>query len=179
MYLFNGFPNMSRSKYETNISEHVQSMLGQGEGKHLSVTNKANIFAGEYSLQNFQGRYYAKSQNLARLLTNMIENAMDVENVDVLICPTVDSLPNKLPISHEDMLEHMEHALGHVAITSIFNITGQPALTVPTKYSSKEQLPIGMQIVSKRWNDEQCIKVGHVYEQLRGPLKNFSNPKLN
>lgn len=45
-----------------------------------------------------------------------------------------------------------------------FNMTGQPALTVPCGFSS-EGLPIGLQIVGARFQDKTVLQAGHAYQQ--------------
>ena len=61
--------------------------------------------------------------------------------------------------------ELVRQSLGMVRNTSPFNATGHPALSVPAGVS--DGLPVGMQIVGRRWRDEDVLKVGYAYERLR------------
>ncbi len=45
-----------------------------------------------------------------------------------------------------------------------FNMTGQPALSVPCGFSG-EGLPIGLQLVGARFNDALVLQAGHAYQQ--------------
>jgi len=45
-----------------------------------------------------------------------------------------------------------------------FNMTGQPALSVPCGFDSAG-LPIGLQIVGGRFTDELVLRAGHAYQQ--------------
>ncbi len=45
-----------------------------------------------------------------------------------------------------------------------FNMTGQPALSVPCGFDS-EGLPIGLQLVGARYNDALVLQAGHAYQQ--------------
>ncbi len=45
-----------------------------------------------------------------------------------------------------------------------FNMTGQPALSVPCGFDG-EGLPIGMQLVGARYNDALVLRAGHSYQQ--------------
>lgn len=45
-----------------------------------------------------------------------------------------------------------------------FNLTGQPALSVPCGFSDAG-LPIGLQIVGARFDDAQVLRVGHAYQR--------------
>lgn len=47
-----------------------------------------------------------------------------------------------------------------------FNMTGQPALSVPMGLAG-DGLPMGLQIVGRRFEDELVLKAGHLFEQLR------------
>lgn len=49
-----------------------------------------------------------------------------------------------------------------------FNMTGQPALSVPCGFSS-DGLPIGLQLVGKRFDDATVLRAGQAY-QLAAPL---------
>ncbi|XSG86116.1 MAG: amidase [Methylohalobius sp. ZOD2] len=45
-----------------------------------------------------------------------------------------------------------------------FNMTGQPALSVPCGFSA-DGLPIGLQIVGPRFSDERVLRAGYAYQQ--------------
>ncbi len=47
-----------------------------------------------------------------------------------------------------------------------FNLTGQPALSLPLGLAS-DGLPMGLQIVGRRFQDELVLKAGHQFEQTR------------
>ena len=50
-----------------------------------------------------------------------------------------------------------------ISATSPFNLTGQPALTVPCGMSSSG-LPLALQIVGKPFDEVTVLRVGHAYE---------------
>lgn len=54
---------------------------------------------------------------------------------------------------------------GWQPFTFPFNLTGQPAATVPCGWS-KDGLPIGMQIVGKHYQDLLVLQVAHAFEKL-------------
>jgi aspartyl-tRNA(Asn)/glutamyl-tRNA(Gln) amidotransferase subunit A len=51
--------------------------------------------------------------------------------------------------------------------TSPFNLTGLPALSVPYGFSS-EELPIGIQLVSKWFNESTILRLGTLLERKGG-----------
>jgi len=50
------------------------------------------------------------------------------------------------------------------SFTVPFNVTGQPALTIPA-FLSKENLPIGMQIAAKTGNEHMLLNIASIYEK--------------
>jgi aspartyl-tRNA(Asn)/glutamyl-tRNA(Gln) amidotransferase subunit A len=53
--------------------------------------------------------------------------------------------------------------------TAPFNITGQPALALPTGLSPAG-LPLSMQIVGRPFDELTVLQIGAAYERARGPL---------
>lgn len=51
-----------------------------------------------------------------------------------------------------------------------FNLTGNPAVVVPAG-TSREGLPIGVQVVARAWEDEWALAVARVIEQALGPVR--------
>jgi aspartyl-tRNA(Asn)/glutamyl-tRNA(Gln) amidotransferase subunit A len=45
-----------------------------------------------------------------------------------------------------------------------FNVTGMPALSLPCGFTHAD-LPIGLQIAGRRWDEVTVLRVGHAYEQ--------------
>jgi aspartyl-tRNA(Asn)/glutamyl-tRNA(Gln) amidotransferase subunit A len=59
-------------------------------------------------------------------------------------------------------------------ITSYFNLTGLPALSVPYGFSS-ESLPIGIQLVSQWFDESTILRLGALLER-NGGLGNRRPP---
>jgi aspartyl-tRNA(Asn)/glutamyl-tRNA(Gln) amidotransferase subunit A len=78
---------------------------------------------------------------------------------DVLILPTT---PISAPLLEgEDALERARQL---TRFTSPFNLTGLPALTVPCGFT-KDGLPIGLQFVSRAWNEAGILRAGFAFQQ--------------
>ena len=78
---------------------------------------------------------------------------------DVLILPTT---PISAPVLEgEDALERARQL---TRFTSPFNLTGLPALTVPCGFT-KDGLPIGLQFVSRAWNEAGVLRAGFAFQQ--------------
>lgn len=53
------------------------------------------------------------------------------------------------------------------ALTSPFNLTGLPAISIPCGPS--DGLPVGLQLVGARWREARLLRVARAYESARGP----------
>ncbi|HNA89989.1 MAG TPA: amidase family protein, partial [Anaerolineales bacterium] len=81
------------------------------------------------------------------------------EDYDVLIIPTT---PIAAPVLEGE--NAVERARQLTRLTAPFNLTGLPALSVPCGFTS-EGLPIGMQIISRAWNESGVLRIGYAYQQ--------------
>jgi aspartyl-tRNA(Asn)/glutamyl-tRNA(Gln) amidotransferase subunit A len=85
--------------------------------------------------------------------------ALFFRNFEALILPTTAiSAP---VLEGEDALERARLL---TRLTSPFNLTGLPALSVPCGLT-RARLPIGLQIVSRAWNEYGVLRLGHAFEQ--------------
>lgn len=81
------------------------------------------------------------------------------EEFDVLILPTT---PITAPILEGE--NAVERARLLTRLTAPFNVTGLPALSIPCGFTS-EGLPIGLQIVSRAWNESGVLRIGYSYQE--------------
>ena len=61
-------------------------------------------------------------------------------------------------------------AMEHIAYTLAFNMSGQPAVSVPCAHT-RDGLPIGLQISGRRHDDLGVLGVARAFEMLRAPLR--------
>ena len=59
------------------------------------------------------------------------------------------------------------------AYTLPFNVTGSPVVIIPIGYT-KEEIPIGIQIVGRRWHDMDLLHVAEMINTVAGAFKNPS-----
>ena len=106
-------------------------------------------------------RFTSSEYALARRTQAEVRRRCDLlfEEYDVLILPTT---PIVAPVLEGE--NAVERARLLTRLTSPFNITGLPALSVPCGFSS-EGLPIGLQIASRAWNESGVLRIGYAYQQ--------------
>ncbi len=81
---------------------------------------------------------------------------------DVLVCPTFHTDPPPVPGLPPGLREAPR-------LTSWCNQTLQPAASVPCGFS-QAGLPVGLQIVGRRYADARVLRVAAAYEAARGPF---------
>jgi Asp-tRNA(Asn)/Glu-tRNA(Gln) amidotransferase A subunit family amidase len=91
-----------------------------------------------------------------------------LERYDALLCPTMSQTAR--PVEEDDAPYYAEFGDGlyhGLDMTSMFNFVSQcPALSVPAGWSS-EGLPIGLQIVARRYRDDLALRIGAALEDVR------------
>jgi amidase len=89
---------------------------------------------------------------------------------DALICPVtvgpaIAHVPFGTPI---DVDEHkVPYFIAGTAYTCVFNLTGNPSVVLPLA-RSREGLPIGVQLVGRRWGEPELLAVAHKVSLITG-----------
>ena len=89
------------------------------------------------------------------------------EKYDILVAPTVAVPPFPNDIVGPTEIEGVETdpILGWL-ITAVFNMTGNPAASVPAGFTEDKELPVGMQLVGERLADETVLAASAAYERV-------------
>jgi amidase len=164
-----GMGPVARDAMGINWKGHYQIELAEFYVKHRQ--ERAALFPPEVKLwlvmermldRTGDGLYYARAQNAALTVRAAYDHAL--EQVDVLVMPTVAARPPKLPPTNVDFATSMKLSDGAALNTSQFDLTGHPALSVPC--GKLDGLPIGMMIVGRVGDDATVLRAGHAFEQL-------------
>ncbi len=156
--------NSMGTNWEGHYSTSLLDVYGRGRimrADDLSETVKLTMLMGQYLRDAYGGRYYAKAQNLARRLKAAYDEAL--EEVDLLLMPTLPLKPTKIPDSDAPIEEVVARALEMIPNTAPFDVSGHPAMNVPCGLS--ESLPIGMMLIGKKWDEETILRAAHAFEQ--------------
>ncbi len=131
----------------------------------LSPRTKLSLIGASMSRQNYNGRVYAKAQNVRPTFIKAYDAALT--DVDVLVMPTcLTTAPkNHRPETYMEALEDSLSMRGARASknTQPFNYTGHPALAMPVGKSSAG-LPASMQLVGRFFDDPLLLRVAYAYE---------------
>jgi aspartyl-tRNA(Asn)/glutamyl-tRNA(Gln) amidotransferase subunit A len=129
------------------------------------IADWANLAAGLSGMQVFHGF----SQIMA-----MREAANTAcRTYDYVLSPTapMTAFAAELPSPTNDFMRPFEH----IGFTVAFNMSEQPAASINCGYT-KDGLPIGLQIVGKRFDDLGVLRVARAYEKLRGAQRPWPVP---
>jgi len=122
-------------------------------------TVRLNLEAGaKYSAAD-----YIRAQQARRRFTDAMRAVL--ERVDVLVTPTVAvAAPPMHGYEAWFKVNGREIPDGSLRLTFPFNLTGQPALSLPCGFTSSG-LPIGMQLVSRHFSEATLLRLGHAYQR--------------
>ena len=82
--------------------------------------------------------------------------------VDLLAMPT--TLRTAVPI---DSVAKDDPTLGLTRLTGPFDLTGQPAISVPCGYT-EQGLPVGLQLAGRRFDERTVLRAAHAFETESG-----------
>ena len=152
--------------YNTGMLDAV-AKGAKARGNDHPVTVKLVSMLGEYMYRHYNGRYYAKAQNLRYLARQAYDQAL--AKYDVLVMPTVPFRATPIPPPDCSIEDNFFYALNMTQNTAPFNCTGHPAISVPCGMA--DGLPIGLQIVGKQFDDLTCLQVADAVENLGDWMK--------
>ncbi len=110
---------------------------------------------------------YYKAQQLRELTRRQVFAAL--QQADVLALPGSSEpaalLPSEPGIQSKE--EARQRMAGRRSFTGVFNLANVPALCVPCGFAAVDgkDLPIGLQLAGKPFDDGLLLKVAHAYEQ--------------
>jgi amidase len=91
-----------------------------------------------------------------------------VANFDVLVTPTMACLPPRIGAWQEgtecDPLMALINSYPMAVFTSLFNVTGQPAISLPIHHDNATGLPVGIQMVAAPWCEDLLLQLSRTLE---------------
>lgn len=150
-------------KYGLRIrGEDLIDMYMKTRSEGFGEEVKRRIMLGTYALSSgYYEAYYRKAQQVRTLIKKDFEDAF--KSVDVIITPTSPTPAFKIG---ERISDPLKMYLSDIFTISV-NLAGIPAISIPCGFSS-ENLPIGLQIMGKHFDEETILQVAYAYEQATG-----------
>jgi amidase len=140
----------------------------RARANELSRTLKISMMIGEYFVRHYRGHFYAKAQNLGRLLRQTYDETLN--RYDLLLMPTLPMKATPLPDQNAPLALYCQRGFEMLPNTCPFDVSGHPAMSIPCGMS--QGLPIGMMLIGKHYNESTIYRAAHAFEQL-GDWRNF------
>ena len=140
----------------------------RARANELSASLKLCMIAGTYFMEDYRGHFYAKAQNLSRVLCAAYDDALS--RYDLLLTPTQPMKAPPIPPSSAPLSLWVGRALEMVNNTCPFDVTGHPAMSIPCGLSNG--LPVGLQLIGKHYAESTIYRAAHAFEQ-SGDWHNF------
>lgn len=138
-----------------NLLDMYRKTRANGFGAEV----KRRIMLGTYALSSgYYDAYYNKAQQVRTLIKQDFENAFKA--VDAIVTPTSPTPAFK---AGEKTADPLQMYLSDIFTISV-NLAGVPAMSIPCGFTS-ENLPIGLQLIGKHFDEESILKVAYAYEQ--------------
>ena len=148
-----------RYGYRAGDARTLSEMYRRSRDHGFGAEVKRRIMLGTYALSaGYYDAYYLKAQRVRTLLVRDFEEAF--KKVDAIVTPTSPTAAFKLGEKVDDPLS--------MYLADIFTVTadlaGIPGISVPCG-ETKENLPVGLQILGKHFDEATILRVAHAYEQ--------------
>ena len=129
---------------------------GSGFGPEV----KRRIILGTYVLSSgYYDAYYLRAQKVRTLIRNDFLKAF--EKADAVISPTSPTAAFKIGEKTEDPLQM--YLMDIFTISA--NLAGICGISVPCGLTRGPELPIGLQLLGKPFDEETILRIAHAYEQ--------------
>lgn len=120
---------------------------------------KRRIMLGTYALSSgYYDAYYKKAQQVRTLIKNDFDEAF--KDVDVVVTPTSPTPAFRIG---EKATDPLQMYLSDIFTISV-NLAGVPGISIPCGFT-KDNLPVGLQIIGKHFDEETILKAAYAYEQ--------------
>ncbi|WP_188207203.1 Asp-tRNA(Asn)/Glu-tRNA(Gln) amidotransferase subunit GatA [Alkalibacillus aidingensis] len=153
---FDGVRYGKRSEEANDMMEMFKLSRSEGFGEEV----KRRIMLGTFALSSgYYDAYYKKAQQVRTLIKQDFEQIF--EEYDVVIGPTAPTTAFKVGEQIDDPLTMYANDI----ITIPVNLAGVPGISVPCGFHPDNDMPIGLQIIGKHFDESTVYRVAHAYEQ--------------
>ena len=152
---FDGIRYGYRSPKFNNLRDIYINSRSEGFGDEV----KRRIILGTYVLSSgYYDAYYKKAQQVRTLVKNKFDEVF--ENHDIILTPIAPTTAITIGEKSDNPLEMY---LSDICTVSV-NIAGLPGLSIPCGVD-RGGMPVGMQLIGKRFGEETILNAGYTYEQ--------------
>jgi amidase len=114
---------------------------------------------------------YAQAVHRTQRLSRDVVEAF-VARFDLVVTPTMACLPPPVGAwrsgTDEEPMMALLNCYPMAVFTSLFNVTGLPAISVPAHHDDATGLPVGVQVVAAPWREDLLLQVARSLEESVG-----------
>jgi len=148
--------------YRTQNYDDLIDLYKKTRSEGFGAEVKRRIMLGTYALSaGYYDAYYKKGLQVRTLIKRAFDEAF--KKYDVIITPTSPTTAFKIG---EKVSNPLEMYMSDICTVPV-NIAGLPAISIPCGFDSNN-LPIGLQIIGKAFDEETILRVAYTYEQNSG-----------
>ncbi|WP_369800220.1 Asp-tRNA(Asn)/Glu-tRNA(Gln) amidotransferase subunit GatA [Anaerosalibacter sp. Marseille-P3206] len=152
-----------RYGYRAEKYDDLEELYINSRTESFGEEVKRRIMLGTYALSSgYYDAYYEKAQKVRTLIKRDFDKTF--EKFDAIISPTAPILPFRIGEKTDDPLAMYMSDILTVSV----NLAGVCALSVPCGFV--EGLPVGLQLIGNRFEEEKIIKLAYNYERNRGDI---------
>ncbi len=160
---FDGIRYGYRAKDYTDLNELFVNSRSEAFGDEV----KRRIILGTYVLSSgYYDAYYKKAQKVRTFVKKEFDK--NFAKYDVLLTPVAPTTAFNIGEKSNNPLEMY---LADICTVSI-NIAGVPAISIPCGVD-KSGMPIGMQLIGNRFNEETILNAAYAFEQKEKFRENY------
>jgi aspartyl-tRNA(Asn)/glutamyl-tRNA(Gln) amidotransferase subunit A len=140
-------------------SSAILEMYRRTRAEGFGAEVKRRIILGTYVLSSgYYDAYYNRAQKVRQLIAQDFRLAF--QQCDALLTPTSPTAAFKIGERTQDPLQMYLADIFTIAV----NLAGTCGVSIPCGFTSNK-LPIGLQIIGKKWDEETMLRIAHAYEQ--------------
>ncbi len=140
-------------------AKDLLDMYMKSRSQGFGAEVKRRIMLGTYALSaGYYDAYYKKGQQVRTLIKRDFDEAF--KSVDVIATPTAPTAAFKIGEKSADPLQMY---LSDIFTISV-NLAGIPGISIPCGFT-KGNLPIGLQLLGKHFDEESILRASFAYEQ--------------
>ena len=144
--------------FRTENCKSVEDLYIKSRSEGFGIEAKRRIMLGNFLLSTgFYEAYYKKALEVTELIKKEFSNAF--EKFDFILSPVTANTAPKVGSSLEKPLEMYQGD----AFTTAVNLAGLPACACPCGFD-KNNMPIGFQLIGKRFSEEEIISAAKTFE---------------
>lgn len=143
-----------RYGYRSTEAPNLETMYKKTRTEGFSEEVKRRILTGAFVLSaGYYDAYFSKAQRVRRLISENIEQIF--KDFDLIVLPISPVVPWKIGEKSDDTVKMYMADI----FTVLANMAGVPGISVPMGFGEETKLPIGVQILAKKWCEAELLQI--------------------